>query len=317
MRPDVRSLTGDAHAGGAGSQQQHHRPPVGSTRTIGAFLSMSGTMMKRTRLPRMKMCSMCETWAVVWEGQRVGGGHRMPGCNGPPGHCTAARCPLPRSPPHDKPRVQAANLAVARRGRHVCELHVPVVLRLVQLAAVDFAALQLHLRQPAAGWGRVGQQQQQQQQGSGKASSARSPPPPPLVARAAAARRSPQRGPRTVQMCPVASCSSLMGTPTPLREPAGGEGGEGGAIEPGAACTVTVQGCPAIPTQRSPAIASQHAAGRAGPLRRSLWGIPARPRTCRCHRHGDRGPSAAERASLGVGGDTQLRQGSGGCHALP
>jgi hypothetical protein len=29
--------------------------------TMGAFLSMSGTMTKRTRLPRMKMCSMCVT----------------------------------------------------------------------------------------------------------------------------------------------------------------------------------------------------------------------------------------------------------------
>ena len=28
---------------------------------MGAFFSMSGTMTKRTRLPRMKMCSTCDT----------------------------------------------------------------------------------------------------------------------------------------------------------------------------------------------------------------------------------------------------------------
>lgn len=29
---------------------------------MGAFFSMSGTMTYRTRLPRMKMCSMWDTW---------------------------------------------------------------------------------------------------------------------------------------------------------------------------------------------------------------------------------------------------------------
>lgn len=40
----------------------------------------------------------------------------------------------------------AAHLAVTRRRLHVDELHVPVVLRLVQLPPVDLAGLQLHLK---------------------------------------------------------------------------------------------------------------------------------------------------------------------------
>lgn len=50
-----------------GTHSHQLPPPL----TMGAFFSMSGTMTYRTRLPRMKMCSMCDTWQDTAAGMRI------------------------------------------------------------------------------------------------------------------------------------------------------------------------------------------------------------------------------------------------------
>jgi hypothetical protein len=128
--------------------------------------------------------------------------------------------------PQNKPSTDSRpHLAVAPGGRHVCQLHVPVVLRLVQLPPVDFSALQLNLQGCGSGVrgvsnGRGGAWRGGRRRAGGGggvalwASPLRPVPRPSLDFPAIL----------TVHTWPVASCSNLTGTPTPLREPAAGGG---------------------------------------------------------------------------------------------
>lgn len=90
----------------------------------------------------------------------------------------------------------------------------------MQLATVDLAALQLHLKVQA----RAGD-------AARSANGTRHAEPGVWEWRRAHRRRRhlwPSCGRRTVQMWPVASCSSLTGTPTPFREPVGAGGSGSG-----------------------------------------------------------------------------------------
>lgn len=100
---------------------------LGSIRlNMGAFLSMSGTMMKRMRLR-----------GGVGRGR---GGHERLACM----HARAAcQPPWPAPAPHEDV-VQLRHAPVSPRGRHVLQLAVPVVLGVEQLPPVHLPALQLH-----------------------------------------------------------------------------------------------------------------------------------------------------------------------------